>query len=383
MMPMALRKLYYEQGPIRPPSEAYSLLLRLTRNCPWNQCLFCPVYKGEKFSRRKLSEIKADIVAMADATQLIKEISVNNGYKGAITSQVVNLVKAENPGLIQLALWLYHGGTDAFLQDGDSLLLPAGDLVDIICFLKEQLPSINRITTYARSRTVLRRSVEELKSIKEAGLSRIHVGLESGNDQVLSFMRKGVSGAQHVEAGKKIKSAGLSLSEYVIIGLGGRDLWREHALDTAKTLNLINPDFIRLRTLAVPASTPLYREIELDNFRPLADDDLIREEELFIKTLEGINSYIFSDHILNLLEEVTGRLPEDKASMLQIISDYLSLPDQQRELFKLGRRTGYFRRIGDLNNQSLYQPVEKIYRQLEEKGLTVDKYIEDLILRFI
>lgn len=380
---MALRKLNYEQGPIRPPSEANSLLLRLTRNCPWNQCLFCPVYKGDKFSRREPSEIRADIIAMAEAAQLIREISIKNGFEGAITPQVVNLVQTENPGLLQLALWLYHGGTDAFLQDGDSLLLPAADLVEIINFLKEQFPSINRITTYARSRTVLRRSDEELKLIKEAGLSRVHVGLESGNDQVLSFMRKGVSGIQHVEAGKKIKAAGLSLSEYVIIGLGGSDLWREHALDTAKTLNLINPDFIRLRTLAVPTSSPLYREVELGNFKPMADDDLIREEELLIKTLEGINSYIYSDHILNLLEEVTGRLPEGKTSMLQIISDYLSLPDQQRELFKLGRRTGYFRTLDDLANQSLCRPVKKIYRQLEEKGLTVDKYIEDLILRFI
>lgn len=380
---MANPKPLFELGPIRPPSEAKSLLLRLTRNCPWNRCLFCPVYKGEKFSRREKIDIKADIVAMAEAVEEIRDLSEKSGYKGDVNRRIAARVQAEKPELFHLAFWLYHGGANAFLQDGDSLLLPVDELVEILTFLKEKMPTIERITTYARSRTVLRRSVEELKAIREAGLSRIHIGLESGNDQVLAFMKKGVTGKQHVEAGKRVKAAGLSLSEYVIIGLGGKELWREHALDTARVLNMINPDYIRLRTLAVPSSSPLYKEKQLGNFKTMTDDDLVREEALLIENLENIESIIYSDHILNLLEDINGKLPEGKPLMLKVIDDYLSLQDYEREMFRLGRRAGYFRSLNDLGSESLRYPVENIYRQLQEKDLTVDDYIEELIMKYI
>ncbi len=380
---MFANKPNYEQGPIRPPSEANSLLLRLTRNCPWNRCLFCPVYKGEKFSKRSIEEIKSDIEELGKAKEKIKKISVSSGFGGEVNRQVAAQVQSRNPELFQVAFWLYGGGENVFLQDGDSLLLPVDQLVEILETLTEKFPSIRRITTYARSRTLLRRSVDDLARLKKAGLGRIHVGMESGNNEVLDYMKKGVTFTQQVDAGKRVKSAGLSLSEYVILGLGGEKWWRQHALDSAAALNEINPDFIRVRTLAVPAASPLYEKVKSDEFKVMADDDVVREEKLFIENLQGIESVFYSDHILNLLEDVNGKLPEDKEKMLKVIDRYLSLPAAERERFCLGRRTGYYRTMDDMQNESLNSSVERTYKQLQDKGLTVDQYIKNLMLRFL
>jgi len=380
---MALERLKFEQGPIRPPSEAGSLLIRLTRNCPWNRCLFCPVYKKEKFSRRSLDEIKADISVMAEAAARIRSISGSGSSPDVISRQAVATIQAEHPEMLQIAYWLYGGGKNVFLQDGDSLLMPLNDLLDILSFLKEKFPSIDRITTYARSKTLLRFSQPEMKLLRDQGLSRIHVGLESGSDKVLDFMKKGVTGEQHVQAGLLVKAAELSLSFYVILGLGGQSLWREHALDSAKVINRVNPDFIRMRTLAIHPASPLYQSFLDGSFTPLTDDQVIREELLFVENLEGIDSYFVSDHILNLLEEVEGQLPADKEQMLGIMKRYLNWPEEKRDIFRLGRRTGNFRQLDDLDHQAFLQPVEEYYRQLQSQNITVDEQVRQLMLRFI
>jgi len=380
---MVLSKTLHEQGPIRPPNEAGSLLLRLTRNCPWNRCQFCPVYKGEKFSRRSLEEIKSDINRIEESVNKLEEISWKNGMSGAINRDLVALIHARHPELLPVAFWQYHGGETVFLQDADSLLLPVEQLKEILEMLKEKFPKIERITTYARSRSLLRRSVEELSQLKNSGLSRVHVGLESGNDKVLEFMKKGVSGAQQVEAGQRVKETGLCLSEYVILGLGGSDLWREHAVDTAQALNKINPDYIRVRTLAIHPASPLHERYTSGEFKPLDDDGVVKEEALFLDHLEGVNSAFYSDHILNLLEEVNGQFPDDKQMMKAVVEKYLSLPDHKRELFRLGRRTGYFRSLDDLENSVLLSKVEEIYTQLQNEGISVDQYIENLMRRYI
>ncbi len=380
---MALERLQYEQGPIRPPSEAGSLLVRLTRNCPWNRCLFCPVYKEEKFSRRSVDDIKADISKIAEAAGRIRSVSDSSGSDEEINRQTVAKIQSDHPELLQIAYWLCGGGKNVFLQDGDSLLMPLGDLLEILSFLKEKFPSIDRITTYARSKTLLRFSQPELEKLKDHGLSRIHVGLESGCDAVLNFMKKGVTGEQHAEAGLRVKAAGLSLSFYVILGLGGLPLWREHALDTAKVINLVNPDYIRLRTLAIHPASPLYKSYLDGNFTPLTDDQIISEEHLLVESFEGIDSNLVSDHILNLLEEVEGKLPADKEQMLGIMKRYLNWPAEKRELFRLGRRTGYFRHLNDLDQKTLAQPVEDYYRHLQNQKITVDEQIRQLMLRFI
>jgi len=250
-----IEKMDFEQGPIRPPSEARSFLLRITRNCPWNQCLFCPVYKGRKFSLRKVDEIKKDIEAAKAIADSIKELSFRFGFGGEINSQVISSIlndPEKSHSHKNLAMWMYYGTNACFLQDADNLIMKTDDLVEVITFLKENFPEISRITTYSRSRTIVRKSVDELKRIREAGLNRIHVGLETGHDPLLKLIKKGVTSEKQVEAGKKVLEAGMELSEYVMPGLGGQEMWKEHAIDTALALNQINPNFIRLRSLRIP-----------------------------------------------------------------------------------------------------------------------------------
>ena len=368
-----------EQGPIRPPSEAASLLLRLTRNCPWNRCLFCPVYKAEKYSRRSLEEIKGDIDAIAGSMEALRRLSWQQGNGGVITREMVIETGERDPGLYALALWLYRGGGTVFLQDGDSLALPTGELLEILQLLKEKVHGITRITTYARSRTLLRKSVEELVLLRQAGLSRIHAGLESGCDKVLDFMKKGVTGAQHVEAGRKVKEAGLSLSEYVLLGLGGRDDWREHALDTAAVLSRINPDYIRVRTLAIHPLSLLYEKWQQGQFNPADDELILQEEKLMLNNLGSVDGEFVSDHFLNLLEDVSGWLPGDRAQMIAKIDQYFSLPQEERELFRLGRRSGIFRFLDDLGNPALRVQALRLYRRLADEGQTVDEFIRQLV----
>jgi hypothetical protein len=180
---------------------------------------------------------------------------------------------------------------------------------------------VERITSYARSHTVARIADADLEAFAAAGLNRIHIGLESGSDRVLTRMKKGVTKAGHIKAGQKIKQAGMQLSEYVMPGLGGRDLSRDHALETADCLNQIDPDFIRLRTLAIPNHTELYQDFDAGRFEKLTDREMAEETLLFLEHLEGITSTIKSDHILNLFQEVDGRLPEDKAAMTAVIRE--------------------------------------------------------------
>ena len=141
---MVINNLDFEQGPIRPPSEANSLLLRLTRNCPWNRCLFCPVYKDQKFSRRSPDDIKSDIEAIAGAVSKISEISHTHGFGGEFNRQTAARIQSEYPELFQIAFWLFHGGENVFLQDADSLLLPVPQLVEILELLKEKFPAVKR-----------------------------------------------------------------------------------------------------------------------------------------------------------------------------------------------------------------------------------------------
>ncbi len=376
---MVVNAFQYEQGPIRPPSEASSLLLRLTRNCPWNRCLFCPVYKGAKYNRRSLEEITQDIYAIAKAARVLRERSRRQGFGGVISREIAVSVQESDPELYPLALWLYRGAGSVFLQDGDSLMLPTAELVNILQLLQQQVPGITRITTYARSRSLLRKSVNELLQLRQAGLNRIHVGLESGCDRVLDFMKKGVTGLQHVEAGQKVKEAGISLSEYVLLGLGGRELWREHARDTAAVLNQINPDFIRVRTLAIHPLSPLYRKWEQGEFNPLDDEGILQEEKLILENLQDLSSEFVSDHFLNLLEDVAGKLPDDRGSMIARIDRYFALSRPKRELFRLGRRSGLLRFLDDLNEPAVMMPVERLSRHLEEQGLTVDDYLRKVL----
>lgn len=357
----------FEQGPIRPPSEARSLLVRVTRNCPWNKCGFCRTYQGRSFSLRSVEEIKADIRQMAGIAEQVRDFSAGLGEAGRIGEKTVAAIFQENgtgdESFRSLAAWLYYGGTSVFLQDADSLILKTQDLVDVIAFLRATFPTVRRITTYARAHTAARKKAEDLKALREAGLSRIHMGMESGCDPLLAFIRKGTTAAEQIAAGVKIREAGISLCEYVIPGLGG-DRWsKEHALETARVLNRINPNHIRLRTLQVVPGTGMAEKLAAGEFQPLDDEAILQEIRIFLSTLEGITSEIVSDHILNLLEELEGKLPADKERLIGIIDRFLALSPEEKMTFRLGRRMGIYRRLDDLADPGARRHLEPLVKE--------------------
>ncbi len=375
----------FEIGPIRPPSEAYSLLIRATRNCSWNRCKFCPVYKGQRFELRSVAEIKKDIETARVIQDKIKEISWKAGYGDSQVREAAASVlnSPPNEAYHNVALWLYAGGENCFLQDSNTLIMKTPDLVEVIRFLKETLPSIKRITSYARSDTAARKTLEELTQLREAGLSRLHIGLESGYDPLLDYVEKGSTAAKSIAGGKKVVASGISLCEYVLLGLGGEKMWREHALDTAKALNQINPDFIRVRTLTVKRGMPLFDEVENGNFVRATDERIVEEERLLIENLTCHSNFV-SDHITNLLQEVEGKLPEDKEKMLAVIDRFQSLPPEDRADFILGRRMGIYTSVDDLSDLHRRDVVGKAKGRLNSEGNGIDdKVIYSLMERFI
>ena len=378
----------FEQGPIRPPSEAKSLLIRPTRNCPWNKCAFCHTYRDTRFELRSVEEIKKDIDAVRDLADRIGEISWKLGQGGKVNDPVVSQIFGNetlfSETLRHVAAWLYFGGQTVFLQDADTLVMKTDNLLDVLSYLKEKFPGIRRVTSYCRSRTARHKSVEDLKRIREAGLVRIHVGLESGCDEVLKFIRKGVTAADHIEGGQRLVAAGISLCEYVMPGLGGQRWSREHAIETARVLNAINPDHIRMRTLSVRWGTALYEMMQQGEFQPIGDEEILKEISLFIGHLDGIESRIVSDHILNLLEELEGKLPEDKEKLLGIIDRYFVMPEEDRLVFRLGRRRGLYRSLDDLSDSNTYRQLKQAVEryQREEPG-KLDRDLDRIRQNFI
>ena len=381
--------LSFEQGPIRPPNEARSLLLRITRNCPWNQCLFCPVYKGQKFSLRTAEEVKTDIQTARDIADDIKALSWKMGDSGLITNRVMAYILRDHNYSYSykgVALWLFYGTGECFLQDADNFIMRTEDLVEVVRFLREKFPDLRRVTTYSRSRTVSRKSLAEMKEIREAGLDRIHIGLESGHDPVLKFIKKGVTAARHIDAGRKVIDAGMSLSEYVMPGLGGEAMWKEHAVETARVLNQINPHYIRLRSLRVPTRAPLYQKLMSGEFRMLTDDQVVEEIRLFIESLsDGITSTITSDHIMNLLEEIKGKLPEEKENMLAVIRTYQDLPESDRMIYRIGRRGGVYSSTDDLHrDETTYHKIKGLTSELSAKGPDeIERFINEMADRYV
>lgn len=334
----------YEQGVIRPPSEATSLLVRVSRNCPWNQCVFCPAYKGTKFSKRTVDEVKKDIDAMA-----------------------------VEYGAVRV--------TSAFLQDADSLLLPTGDLIAILEYLREKFPKIDRITTYARARTLKRKSVDELRLLRAAGLTRVHAGLESGSETVLKLIKKGLTPEEIVTGGRHVMDAGLELSEYVMPGIGGRALSQEHAIETAKVLNMVRPHFIRIRTFAMHPKSPMQRMVEEGTFVPMNDEETIGEIRLLVDHLDKMHSYFScNDFSLNLLMQVDGFLDEKKDAMLKELDAFLALSERQKQAYILLQRSGYYRYpLSVVNDQTVMNQVMPEIERLEKEGKDgFDRYIDVL-----
>jgi len=344
-----LSKLSFEIGPIRPPSEggSHSLLLRATRNCPWSRCKFCYaiIYNREKFQLRSVEDIKKDIDAVKKIADGVKSASWKLGYGGKINEYVGTALIQSDPRLntnqcfILVFNWLYFGGRTVFLQDANSLIMPTADLLDVLSYLKQNFPTIDRITSYARAKTLAKKSLEELKELRKAGLSRLHVGLETGDDELLKYVDKGVTAAEQIEAGKKAKEAGFELSEYVMPDLGGRDRSEQHARNTAKVLNEINPDFIRMRPFVTGPGTPLYEEYLKSTFKLSSPHERLQEIKTFVENL-NVTSRLCFDHFLNswyrdkshhytlFKQDYEGyKLPDEKKKVLELIEEGLRIDE--------------------------------------------------------
>jgi len=396
-----LRRYSFDLGPIRPPSEGrdFSLLIRVTRNCPWNRCEFCSIYKNKKFEYRGVEEIKQDIDVARAISDEIKAASWRLGHGGRVTDEVVVAIVQDNPEiygrnsaepeeraarvhcLVNVANWLSSGARTVFLQDANTLIMRPPELIDVLRYLKETFPTIERITSYARSKTAAQRTLEELEALHQAGLSRLHIGLESGSDDVLKEMQKGVTAEEHITGGRKIVESGISLSEYVMPGLGGRKWSERHARETARVLNQIDPAFIRIRSLIAREGIPLQRKIDSGEFELLNEDEVVAEIGLLIENL-SCNSYVVSDQMSNLLMEVEGQLPQGKQKMLDTIDRYRSMPPEKRLKFRLNRRLqSYIAVHGGLAQdlgEKVQEAVESIKNGSSDAEAKVDQAIEAL-----
>ena len=319
----------FELGPIRPVDEGDSLLIRTTRGCPWNRCEFCVNYKEMRFSKRSVDEIKQDIVAAAE-------------YYGN------------------------HPFQSCFLQDGDSFIMKTENLLEILTFLKQHFPSLKRVASYGRAQTMIRKSPQEIQDIYDAGLTLLYCGMESGSDKVLKKIRKGVTSGDIVRAAGMAKAAGMEISEFIILGLGGTALWEEHATETARVLNKIDPGFIRALTIGIKEGSGLEKQMKEGTYQLQTEKNIIEEQRLLIESLDGVSSYYVNHHSVDLLMEARGQLPGDKQRLLAIMDRYLTLPEEDRINFTLGKRLGHYRRMDDMKNQDLKNFVEMKVREMKE-----------------
>lgn len=295
-----------QAGPIRPPSEAHSLLIRATVNCPWNRCTFCSAYKGERFRIRPVDDVKADILA---ARRTVEEM-----YHWADRGRMSVVDIAHLNGVI----WLHEDGVrSAFLQDSDCLVMKTERLEDIVRFLYETFPELERVTSYARGKTVCRKTPQDLRRLREAGLSRLHIGLESGDDEILADVDKGAGAAEMIQAGRRAIESGFEVSEYVMPGLGGRERWQQHARHSAAVLNEINPQFIRLRTFHPAPGTPIHEKVRLGELHVHSVEGALLEVRAFIQALDVTSELVTADFAWNFyMGEIGGKLPEDREGLL-------------------------------------------------------------------
>lgn len=340
---MTIETYHFETGMYRPPSEggSASLLVRFTRNCPWNHCAFCSMYKTEKFSLRPVEEIKADIDAMAALAEKMRTLSeAAGGQAGRVTRDgVLALLNREpaleqHPGLAMLVHWLMAGAKTAFIQDANSLIMKTPDLVAALTHLKTTFPHIRRITTYARARTVAQKSAQDLEAIRKAGLDRLHLGLETGDDELLTFIKKGVTSDGQIKGGKKAVDAGFQVSEYWMPGLGGREKSLDHAKNTARVLNAIDPHYIRSRPFRAIPGTLLHQMVKDGSITMLSAREQLEELKTMIQELEVTGRVCF-DHAMNHWQRPGGglllshdyegyRFPEEKPRLLALIQEGLA-----------------------------------------------------------
>lgn len=348
-----IERYAFETGVYRPPSEGgnSSLLVRFTRNCPWNRCAFCAMYKTEKFELRPLQEIKQDIDAMAAVCSDLRQESERMGYGGEIVqAAAIELIGRvpelnQHQGFVMVYHWLLSGAKTAFLQDANSLVMKTELLVEALTHLRQSFPSIERVTTYARAKTVARKSAQELSDIRLAGLDRLHLGLESGDDTLLKMIKKGVTAEGHIKAGRKAVAAGFQVSEYWMPGLGGKADWQNHAKNTARVLNEINPHYIRSRPFFPMPGTPLYDDLRHQRFEMLSAQQQLLELKHVMTTLH-VTSKVCFDHAGNYWKNRNGdylfthsyegyQFPNQKQEVLDLIEEGLKAGNQRPNLLRL------------------------------------------------
>lgn len=340
MDPTGERTGTFRIGPIRPPSEATSLLLQVTNGCTWNKCRFCRIYRHTKFKAYSADSIRRDIDTMVLYAQRARRHRDSSGRWDidSLNREIMMSKGDERQCFYMVANWLVNGGENVFLQDGNTTALSSGRLTDVLVYLRQAFPGIKRITSYGRAENLSRISAEEFAELKAAGLDRIHSGFESGSDAVLSLINKGTTAQQEITAGRNIKAGGIELSVYFMPGIGGRDLTAENPEGMAEVINSIYPDFVRIRTAVVKPGTELYDDFLTGKYTLCSDDEKILEIRRLIEASETEGTVLVSDHIINLLQQVSGRLDTDRNRMLGIIDGYLGMPEEERVMFRLARR---------------------------------------------
>jgi radical SAM superfamily enzyme YgiQ (UPF0313 family) len=269
----------YEGDIIRPPSEAHSLLLQVTVGCSHNRCTFCPSFKDKRFRIKSLDEIVEDLRYASRRVRHVERL---------------------------------------FLCDGDALIIPQKRLIDILDASRTHLPGIRRIGTYANAKSLRKKSVGELRELKERGLGIVYLGIETGNEELLRRIRKGSTADQIVEAGRKVKEAGITLSATVLLGIGGVEKSLEHARDTARILTDVDPDFAGVLTVMVVPGTALHEEAKTGTFILPGTFDLLRELGTIVENARFSRCFFTANHASNYLP-IRARLPEEKEKIVGLI----------------------------------------------------------------
>lgn len=336
----------FQVGPIRPPSEANSLLLRVTENCPWNKCKFCMLYKKNDFHTRTVADIKKDIDAMAEYRDRI--LTHKNGEDWnmpALQAEYLSLSSEDAMMCYQMVFrWLTEGNSQAiFLQDANTMVLRPEWLIEIVSYVRERLPEIQRITSYGRANTLAKISDADFKALRQAGLDRIHSGYESGSDRVLQMIAKGATQEEEIIGGQKVRNAGIELSIYFMPGVGGKALSEENALETAKVINAVDPDFVRLRTFVLRSGSLMEELQKNGQYTEPTDMEKLKEIRQMIAHIDPqkARGTLTSDHIINLLQQVSGSLDRNIPFMLSYIDAYLALPELEQRKYQLARRMGF------------------------------------------
>lgn len=293
---LGLSKLSFEIGNYRSPSEARSLLFRMTRNCPWNRCGFCGTYRAGKFEVRPVKELKADIDNMKTIDSVILDVSHALGFEGGVNDVLLNVIQNINPlyygneSYRMISHWRLYEQMTGFLQDADSMMMKPDDFIEAVRYLRKSMPDITRLTTYARSQTVYSRK-NHLSEISP-WLDRLHIGLETGDPELLRLIHKvGKKQPDDVQilAGQRAKAAGFEVSEYYMPGLGGIEKMEDNARNTAEAINEINPHYVRLRPYSSAGGcpgTPHTLEFKEGRLTDTTNNGKLREIEILVENLD-------------------------------------------------------------------------------------------------